>query len=375
MNRHGYQIMMLLLLGSLLVSCKVPTRSHTDFSQYDFKALCHFTHHQEAPHFLDRFDPKDACLEEKVFQPNTTEVMVRIPIEHDKPIGGLTFANYEFEEDLERIDFSLEFQQFDTTQNVYIQFYQSRIGKDGFYFGIQNRVREKDFFLLFTRWFDDSDIAQKVGLLDYPECAHFNQVRYDQKVRIYKNYFSTYPLRFKRYKDYTLQHVQANIEENGFIQSSTNELSFVGIRIPQFEFDKNHAYRFSIVKGTTDKAGTWYNYLVKNRTTGEETRVGAIRFDKGAKIHRRGGSWVELFSVLTPQKTRPDHCQYVQDLPKLQFTLQALGDGKQPSKRFLNYGPNNDKVQMQKLTFDSSEQMFQFAIGPNVLRENAPANP
>lgn len=244
---------------------------------------------------------------------------IEITLGQNNPLGGVSYIDWEFENDFERLDIDVNFLKIDTSQNFYLQFYESNIGTDHFYFGIQNRVNENDQMLIFSRW----------GTRD-------------------------------------LSNIEINADENGFSESAGYEGDFVSVRLPNFNL-KNREYIFSIIKDKEDAAGTWYKYIVTEKSTGTQKWGGSIRFDKGAKINKKGGTWTELFAVMEPEQT-------FKYLPSWDFEIKSIkGDGKEALHATSSYSEHSkgDNIPMEDISYDSSDNSFRVQLGPDVVRRNS----
>lgn len=339
----------------------------TLLKKLNLRAMCAMTRKVDLPDLIEAemTMPEDHCMQTVPTSSNATplDVSGKINIRSNRPIGGLTFLFYEYPENLERLDFTVEFKEFDAHQNFYLQFYQSHIGSAPFYFGIQNRVPQKDRMLLLSRWFDDEEIAEVTGLLEVPECSHFPSMPYDQKVMAYHKFFQENPQQLQKYQTYLQGSVAANETLGGFTQIATYETAFAGIRLPQFPFKQGASYTFTLLKDRSDSVGTWYQYWVTDEETGTKTLVGSIRFPKDAKISNRGQSWTEIYSVLYQKKKREEDCQYYQDLPNMNFTIKALGNDKSPLNFKIQYGPNEKLIPQQRVEYVPNLDHFHFSIG------------
>ncbi len=283
-----------------------------------------------------------------------------IPVDPGFPPGCVSSIGWKFKNNFERFDIDIDVKKFDTSKNMYLQFYQSRIGDDGFYFGIQNRTVENDQMLIFSRWFNDTEIAKKLGIK-----KNVASMSYDDKVKFYRNYFRENPSTLRDYKEYVEEHVRINFKDQGFSQSATYEGPFVGVRLPGFEL-KEGGYIFSLIKGDDDSKGTWYDYVVTEKSTNTETWVGSIRFDKEAKINKSGSTWTELWG-------RPWPVQTYRHLPNWDVEIKSVeGDDKTPLHATSSYSDWKwgDHIPMEDVSYDSSENSIRMKLGPDVVRKN-----
>jgi len=152
----------------------------------------------------------------------------KIPVKEGFPPGGIGYVDWTFKNDFERLDVDVDINKFDTSKNFYLQLYQSKIGNDGFYFGVQNRTEHNDQMLIFSRWFNDVIIAAKLGIDKY-----FSVMDYNEKIKAYEGFFNKNPSKKREYKQLIESYARCN-SEGGFIQSATSEGSFVGVRLPNF---------------------------------------------------------------------------------------------------------------------------------------------
>ena len=244
---------------------------------------------------------------------------IPIAVDGGFPPGGVSYINWEFEDDFERLDINVNIIEFDTSKYFYLQFYQSTIGDDGFYFGIQNRVTESDQMLIFSRW----------GARD-------------------------------------LDNVEVNIDKEGFSQSAGYEGDFVGVRLPIFEL-KEEEYTFSIIKDKEEDLGSWYKYVVTAKSTGAQTWGGSIRFDKGAKISKFGSTWTELYGAPWPIQT-------YRYLPNWDLEIKSIkGDNIiSPIHITSSYSDPNwgDHIPMEDISYDPVTGSTRMRLGPKVEREN-----
>jgi len=240
-----------------------------------------------------------------------------IPVGSGFPPGGVCYIDWEFEDDFERLDVEVDILHFDTAKNFYLQFYHCEIGDDGCYFGIQNRVEEKDQMLIFSRW----------GTRD-------------------------------------LSHVEVNYAEGGFCQSAEYEGEFIGVRLPNYEL-RNGVYTFSIVKDKEDNQGTWFKYVVTDRERNIQTWCGSIRFDKGGKIKRLGSSWMEFYG-------QPWLTQSYRHLPEWDIKVVSIkGDNHPPLRAAASYSDPNwgDHIPMEDISYDDFNRTVRIRIGPKVERK------
>jgi hypothetical protein len=372
-----YNLSLFIISLVILFANKTISQPVVDIGQITYRELCELTKKPDLPDLIElelqkREDPCASCVVDKKVDtkplPSPKISEEKIDIRGDKAIGGLTYVNYQYENKLERIDFTVDFKKFDKSQNIYIQFYQSQIGDNGFYFGIQNRVLENDQLLIFSMWFNSLDVAQSVGILDAAECAHFKEMRYDQKIKVFELFFKVYPDKYKEYKEYALNSVRANSDLGGYVRSSTNELSYVGIRLPNFNISQGDKYIFSVVKESDTPEGTWYQYLVKNLKTEKVFNVGSVRFKPNAKINKYGTTWVEIFSPLKQKVKRPCECQYYEDLPEIDVTILPIGDMQHPKNLKLSYGRNKSRIPQQNVDFFPQQKQFNIQVGPDIER-------
>jgi len=233
------------------------------------------------------------------------------------PPGGVSYVDWVFKKDFERLDVNVKINQFDTSKDFYLQFYQSKIGNDGFYFGIQNRVNTNDQMLIFSRW---------------------------------------------RTRD--LANVKVNVAKKGFSQSAGYEGNFVGVRLPNFEL-KRGEYNFSIFKEKDDDVGRWYKYMVTEKSTNTETWGGSIRFDKNSKINRKGSTWTELFGKPWPVQT-------YKHLPNWDVEILIKGNNKSPIHATSSYTDPNwgDHIPMENISYDVSTRKVRKQLGKDVIRKN-----
>lgn len=242
-----------------------------------------------------------------------------IPVNSGCPPGGISYINWEFEDNFVRLDINIDIIQFDTSKYFYLQFYQCLIGDDNVYFGIQNRVDENDQMLIFSRW----------GTTD-------------------------------------LAHVEVNAAQGGFCQTAGYEGDFVGVRLPNFKL-KNGEYTFSLIRDKEDDKGTWYKYIVTEKSTNTKTWCGSIKFDKGAKINRFGLTWTELYGKSWPIQT-------YRHLPHWDIKVNSIkGDNKFPihATSFYTDPRWGDHIPMEDISYDLSENSIRIRLGPDVVRKNS----
>jgi hypothetical protein len=281
----------------------------------------------------------------------------KIPVREGFPPGGVGYIDWEFKKDFERLDVDLSMKNFDTSKDFYLQLYQSKIGNDRFYFGIQNRTKHNDQMLIFSRKFNDIIIAAKLGIDKY-----FSVMDDSEKIKAYGDFFKRNPSKKKEYRKLAESYARCN-SEGGFIQSATYEGSFVGIRLPNFNL-RNDNYRCSIIKDGDDSNGTWYRYVVTNKSTDEQIWVGSLKFDKGSKINKQGSTWTELFGEPWPVQT-------YKHLPNWDTIVSVQGDGKFPKTAMSSYTDQNwgDHIPMQDVSC-VSKKTVRMQLGPDVVRKN-----
>jgi len=241
-----------------------------------------------------------------------------IPVNSGCPPGGVSYITWEFKDNFVRLDIDIDIIQFDASKYFYLQFYQCVIGDDIFYFGIQNRADENDQMLIFSRW----------GTRD-------------------------------------LAYVEANVAEGGFCQSDGYEGDFVGVRLPNFKL-RNGEYTFSLIRDKEDDEGTWYKYIVTEKSTNTKTWCGSIRFDKGAKISRVGSTWTELYGKPWPVQT-------YRHLPHWDIKVKSIkGDNRFPihATSFYTDPRWGDHIPMEDISYNSSENSIRIRLGPDVVRKN-----
>ena len=240
----------------------------------------------------------------------------KIPVDAGFPPGGLCYVDWEFEKDFERLDVDVDFLHIDTSKYFYLQFYHGEIGDDGFYFGVQNRVEEKDQMLIFSRW----------GTRD-------------------------------------LSYVEANVNEGGFCQSAEYEGEFVGVRLPNYKLSMGR-YIFSIIKDKENAQGTWYKFAVFDKQRNVQTWCGSIRFDKNGRIKRRGSTWTELYG-------EPWIMQTYRYLPEWDISVKSIkGDNHSPRQAIASYADPKwgDHIPMEDISYDDLDKTVRIRIGPEVKR-------
>ena len=240
-----------------------------------------------------------------------------IKVDADYPPGAVAYADYYFKDSLERIDLDVKINEMDTSKDIYLQFYESDIGKDHFYFGVQNRVNKKDQMLIFSRW----------GTRD-------------------------------------VSNLEVNTELGGVYETAGYEGDFISVRVPNFKLT-NGNYTFSIIKDKEDSLGTWYKYVVKNRDTNIETWGGSLRFDFDAKIRNSGGTWLELFGPAWSTQT-------YRYLPNWNIDISSKGNLELPISVRSNYKayPWGDHIPMKNISYDKDTNIVNYKFGPKVERKN-----
>ena len=154
-------------------------------------------------------------------------------------------------------EFSIEFtihNDLETSPGIYLQFYQGRIGRTGFYFGFQ------------TNLYKPGEGGAGKGIL------------------------------YSRWGSRDLGDVRA--VSGGWTQSAGYEGDFVGVRKPYPWTDRR--YRCRLTQVDQDEKGMWYGLFVTDLGSGVEDYVGAIRFPRQEKrlpqIQNGGGTWIEVYS-------------------------------------------------------------------------------
>jgi hypothetical protein len=148
----------------------------------------------------------------------------------------------------------------------------------------------------------------------------------------------------------------------------------VGIRLSGFAPQLGFAYTFSIVQDEDGDEGTWYRYEVQEDATSARYSVGALRFDRGARIRPKGGSWLEVFSRLHSRRPRSDSCQHYEDIPRVRFGVTPTGDRHSPIRADVTYGNNSELIPQQSIDFVRRDAHFEFSIGPSVVRTTERGN-
>ncbi len=268
------------------------------FERLSVEQLCSL--HYEIPDVRD-VAPEDPCV--------TEGVVGRIPIQADRPVGGMSVVAYRVLDDLDRVDFRVTFRSFDARQPSYLQFYQGTIARAGFYFGIQNRAVERDRILIFTRWFNDDEVAALLGIDKVPGCKDLKAKPERNKAFIYRHFFATHPGSAATFDRYVRACVRTNAAAGGFDEVSTSEGAFAGVRLPKFTVGDGESLVFSIAREADDDGGTWYAYRVRDDGGARDVWAGSLRFPKGGLIDGYGRTWTEIFGQLVQTGKRPDGCQ------------------------------------------------------------------
>ena len=124
-------------------------------------------------------------------------------------------------------------------------------------------------------------------------------------------------------------------------------------------------YRFSIIKDGDDSNGTWYRYVVMNKSTYEQIWVGSLKFNKGSKINKQGSTWTELFGKPWPVQT-------YRYLPEWDVEISIKENDKSPIHAVSSYADPNwgDHIPMEDINYNPSTRTVRMQVDPNVVRKN-----
>ena len=156
-------------------------------------------------------------------------------------------------------------------------------------------------------------------------------------------------LTFSRWE--TLDRANVRAAEDGWSQSSEHEKDFVGVR---------KAYRWGagdygvrIAADGEDDEGRWFGLWITDKSTGETTWCGSLRFDKFASLEPAGVTVPEIYGAGTARAI---------DVPQWHISLQApVGDlDSRSSEAHIDY---SDLIPNSNTTYDTSDGKMHIYVG------------
>ena len=255
--------------------------------------------------------------------PTPTQIPGRADLYKPLPLPqGLAYVWWHWEDRVrgfQSIDFDLtihndvDAREISNDSGLYLILFMSDISGTGYYFGIQTDVydprvgRGRGKGLIFSRW----------------ETRDLSDVR---------------------------------VAPDGWHESSGHEGDFVGVR---------KAYRWGagdygvrIAADGEDDEGRWFGLWVTDKSTGETTWCGSLRFDKFARLEPAGGTAPEIYGAGTTRAI---------DVPEWHISLQApVGDMNSPSSEaYINY---SSLIPNSNITYDTSNGTTHIYVGATTQR-------
>ena len=159
---------------------------------------------------------------------------------------------------------------------------------------------------------------------------------------------------FSRWGTRDLSNVR--VAEDGWSQSSGHEGDFVGVR-KAYRWDAGD-YGVRIAADGEDDEGRWFGLWITDRSTGETTWCGSLRFARFARLEPVGATAPEIHGVGTTRAI---------DVPEWHISLQApVGDMNSPSSEaHIDYSsliPNSD------ITYDTAHGAMHIQVGATTQR-------
>ena len=235
---------------------------------------------------------------------------------------GLAYVRWHWEDEVrgfQSIDFDftihndIDARELPNDTGLYLILFSSDISGTGYYFGIQTNVYDPEIGrgrgkgLVFSRW----------GTLDL---------------------------------------ANVRVAPDGWHEPGEHEEDFVGVR---------KAYRWGagdygvrIAADGDDDEGRWFGLWITDKSTGETTWCGSLRFDKFARLEPAGTTAPEIYGAGT---TRPI------DVPEWHISLQKpVGDLNSPSSEaYINY---SSLIPNSNITYDTSNGAMHIYTGATTQR-------
>ena len=146
------------------------------------------------------------------------------------------------------------------------------------------------------------------------------------------------------------------VAPDGWHESAGHEGDFVGVR-KTYRWGAGD-YGVRIAADGEDDEGRWFGLWITDKSTGETTWCGSLRFDKFARLEPVGGTAPEIYGLGTTRAI---------DVPEWHISLQRpVGDMNSPSSEaHINYSsriPNSD------ITYDASNRTMHIYVGAATQR-------
>ena len=250
--------------------------------------------------------------------PTPTQIPGRADLYNSFPLPqGLAYVWWFWEDSvhgLQSIEFDLtihndiDTRELPTDSGLYLILFMSDVAGTGYYFGIQTDVydprvgRGRGKGLIFSRW-DTRDLSN------------------------------------------------VRVAPDGWSQSAGYEGDFVGVR-KAYRWGAGD-YRVSIALDEDDDKGRWFGLWITDKTAGETTWCGSLRFDRFASLEPSGGTAPEIYGFGSVKPV---------DIPEWHISMQRpVGDESAlPTEAYIEY---SSLVPNSNVTYDAKDSTVYIQVG------------